>query len=121
MKKLLPALSTIPKSGNEKLTVNGEETGYNLLNFWQWSVSDLVSNATRGRLAEFIVGSAMGFSPVDLRNEWAPFDLLIDRIRIEVKSAAYIQSWGQDSHSSISFSIKEAQLWNNETGRFEGV
>ena len=32
---------------------------YKVIDFWKWSVSDLVSNATRGRLAEFIVAKAL--------------------------------------------------------------
>lgn len=42
------------KTGDERLTFNDRETGFKLIDFWQWSVSDLVSNATRGRFAEFI-------------------------------------------------------------------
>jgi len=49
-----------PKVGNEYLTDNRKMTEYNLLDFWRWSVSDILSNATRGRFAEFIVGTAVG-------------------------------------------------------------
>ena len=57
---LLPIEATL-KSGEEKLTYNGNNIGYKLINFWQWSVSDILSNATRGRFAEFIVGTAIEF------------------------------------------------------------
>ena len=43
---LLPIEATL-KSGEEKLTYNGNNIGYKLINFWQWSVSDILSNATR--------------------------------------------------------------------------
>jgi hypothetical protein len=46
------------KTGNESITENGRKTGYKLLDFWRWSVADILSNATRGRFAEFIVGTA---------------------------------------------------------------
>jgi hypothetical protein len=48
------------KTGNEPLTVNGQKLDKSLLDFWRWNSSDLLSNATRGRLAEFIVASASG-------------------------------------------------------------
>jgi len=106
----LKAIKAKPKNGNEFLTNNGEKTKYNLLAFWSWSVSDILSNATRGRFAEFIVGSAFGLDPKNLRDEWDSYDLKTDNgIKIEVKSAAYIQTWDQKKISTISFSIKPAQ------------
>jgi hypothetical protein len=48
------------KTGNEPLTVNGQNLDKSLLDFWRWNSSDLLSNATRGRLAEFIMASALG-------------------------------------------------------------
>jgi hypothetical protein len=104
------------KNGNECLTDNGLNTNYNLLDFWCWSVSDLLSNATRGRFAEFIVGTAIGINSENLRDEWDAYDLITDDgIKIEVKSAAYIQSWDQKRFSTISFSIKPTKYWDAET------
>jgi len=109
------------KTGNEFLTENGQKTNYSLLDFWRWSVSDILSNATRGRFAEFIIGTAVGFDPKNLRDEWSAFDLTTDDgIKIEVKSAAYIQSWNQRQFSSISFSIKPARYWDAETNMQRG-
>ncbi|WP_223170345.1 hypothetical protein [Maribacter aquimaris] len=104
-----------PKDGTESLTDIGTKINYNLLDFWRWSVSDILSNATRGRFAEFIVGTAVGLKSTDLREEWDAFDLTTDSgIKIEVKSAAYIQSWNQKSFSKISFSIKPTRYWDSE-------
>lgn len=65
---------------------------FTLLDFWRWSCSDLISNATRGILAEYIIAQALGVAK-GIRKEWAPYDLLTpEGIRVEVKSAAYIQS-----------------------------
>ena len=112
----LKAIKANPKTGSECLTENGEKTKYNLLDFWSWSVSDILSNATRGRFAEFIVGTAVGLDPKNLRDEWDAYDLKTDNgIKIEVKSAAYIQSWNQKKISIISFSIKRAKFWDAET------
>jgi len=105
----LNEIKASPKAGSENLTEEGQIIEYNLSDFWKWSVSDLLSNATRGRFAEFIVGTAVGLDPKNLRNEWDAFDLVTKSgIKIEVKSAAYIQSWAQKKYSNITFSIKSA-------------
>ena len=104
----LKEITAIPKTGNESLTDNGEKLNYNLLDFWSWSLSDILSNASRGRFAEFIIGTAIDLNPKNLRAEWDAYDLTSnDGIKIEVKSAAYIQSWNQKDFSIISFSRKD--------------
>ncbi|MCB0035652.1 MAG: hypothetical protein KDE51_16580, partial [Anaerolineales bacterium] len=71
---LLPALTITPKSGQEPFTDNGQPLPLTLLDFWQWSSSDLVNNALRGVLAEFIVASALGCQ-TPTRTEWDAYDL----------------------------------------------
>lgn len=111
----LPSIEATLKSGEEKLTYNGLNTGYKLLNFRQWSVSDILSNATRGRFAEFIVGTAINLEEYSILDEWGEYDLKSkDGIKIEVKSASYIQSWDQKEYSLISFSIRPAKYWDRE-------
>lgn len=59
----------------------------------------------RGVLAEYLVALALGLTDAP-RVEWDPFDLeTADGIKIEVKSAAYLQSWKQTRLSTISFQI----------------
>jgi hypothetical protein len=117
----LSQIKTEPKSGEESFLNQSQPIGYKLLDFWRWSVSDLVSNATRGRLAEFIVGTSIGISSEELRDEWDAFDLKTkDGIKIEVKSAAYLQSWGQKALSKISFSIKHTRAWEGDTNPVRG-
>jgi hypothetical protein len=90
------------------------------LDFWRWSVSDILSNATRGRFAEFVVGTAVGLNPKNLRDEWDSYDLTTDNgIKIEIKSSAYIQSWNQKRFSAISFSIKPARYWDAEKNIYQ--
>ena len=116
--KNLKEITAIPKTGNEYLEENGEKTNYTLLDFWKWSVSDILSNTTRGRFAEFVVGTAVEIDPSDLRVEWNAYDLMTKTgIKIEVKSAAYIQSWNQNKYSAISFSIKPARSWDAKENR----
>jgi len=116
MKTLLPIKERI-KTGEEVFIgiKNGKLT---LKDFWRWSSSDLVSNATRGILAEFIVAFALGLNK-GVRNEWDPYDLKTDRgIKIEVKSAAYIQSWYQQKLSNITFNIQSTSSWDYKTNCF---
>lgn len=60
-----------PKTGHETFRANGRDLGPTLFDFWRWSLSDLVSNATRGLLAEFIVAKALGISTPSVRDEWS--------------------------------------------------
>ena len=116
--KPLHKINATLKTGQESLIHESKQTSFNLIDFWKWSVSDLLSNATRGRLAEFIVATATGVNILQPRDEWAAFDLITPNgIKIEVKSAAYIQSWNQKQLSKISFSTKAAYVWDSETNR----
>ena len=71
--------------------------------FWRFAMSDLRMNNTRGYLAEFLVAKALGLHEVN-RIEWDAYDLLLDGIRVEVKSSAHLQAREQPRPSRISFS-----------------
>lgn len=106
----LPAIEVTRKSGKECFL--GMDKERSLQDFWAWAFSDLVSNTQRGKLAEYIVATAMscdgGTSPT-----WGSFDLLSpEGIKIEVKASAYIQSWEQKDFSRIEFSIAESLFWD---------
>lgn len=113
MSEELPPMAVDRRQGNEPLHNEGVPVGRSLLEFWQWSASDLVSNATRGRLTEFIVGSALGADLGGVRNEWDAFDLVTPSgIKVEVKSAAYLQSWYQRRPSAISWRTPKTRAWD---------
>jgi hypothetical protein len=77
----------------------------------------LTSNALRGRLAEFLVAQALGIAG-GIRAEWDAFDLCTaNRLTIEVKSAAYLQSWSQKSPSAIWFGIRPTRSWDADTNQ----
>ncbi|HLG28491.1 MAG TPA: hypothetical protein VI423_11985 [Paenisporosarcina sp.] len=102
------------KTGHERLTFNEQTMKFSLLDFWRWSVSDILSNATRGRFAEFIVATATNIEITKCRDEWSAFDLETPKgIKLEIKSAAYLQSWFQRTLSKISFSTKAALYWDS--------
>jgi hypothetical protein len=103
------------KTGQEPFTFNGTTLDIPLLQFWQWSQSNLLTNTLRGHLAEFIVASALGLSET-VRVEWDAFDLVTNSgVKIEVKSAAYLQGWKQVRDSTISFSIRPTRAWDSAT------
>ena len=112
---MLPRIEPKRKSGKETFRVGGNPVGFDLLSYWRWSASDLVSNVTRGVLAEYIVAQAAG-AVVPVRAEWDAYDLETpDRIKIEVKSAAYVQCWCQKKHSDVKFEVRPTEFWDAAT------
>jgi hypothetical protein len=112
----LDAIAATPKSGNERFTVGSAELPATLLQFWRWSCSDLLGNAMRGVLAEYIVGLALDCVSGQGRMEWDAADLLTaSGVRVEVKSAAYLQSWRQERLSPIRFGIQPTVGWDAQT------
>lgn len=86
----------------------------NPLDFWKWAYSDFLSNAQRGVLAEYIVAQAVGHTLP--RIEWNAYDVKAPTgLKIEVKSAAYLQSWPQQRFSLIRFGIGLKKAWDAET------
>ncbi|MBN2487471.1 MAG: hypothetical protein JXA98_00415 [Methanosarcinaceae archaeon] len=113
----LPPIKKSRKSGSEAFHKSGNEQGFSLLDFWKWSVSDVVSNSQRGILAEFIVARALNLTGT-IRSEWDAYDLLLPNgIKIEVKSSAYIQTWYQKDFSKISFGIPETKKLDEMTNK----
>ena len=101
-------------------TVDGKPTSFAVLDFWVWVGSDILNNALRGKVAEYIVGQAVGaWEDAPVRIEWDTVDIRTPKgISIEVKSAAYIQSWRQSQPSQISFGIAKTIAWDPETGEY---
>jgi hypothetical protein len=106
------------KSGQEQFTQGETALGFTVGDFWQWSSSDLVGNALRGLVAEFLVARALGVDG-GVRTEWEPYDVATaSGFRIEVKSSSYLQSWAQRTESAISFDIRETLAWDPEANAF---
>lgn len=115
---MLGRIHATRKTGAEPFTLGDTALGITLLEFWQWASSDLVGNALRGHVAEFLVARAVGGAS-GVRNEWDSFDVTTPSgLRIEVKSSAYLQSWAQRVESSISFDIRETLAWDAEANSF---
>ena len=117
----LNQIKTTPKTGDETFTNKDTDLGFQLIDFWRWNQSDLISNSNRGKFAEFIVAMAIGYDYSSSRNEWDAYDLLTeDGIKIEVKSAAFIQSWKQFKPTKIQFNINETRAWEGEEQNIRG-
>lgn len=116
----LDALAVTAKTGEEPFTLQGRSiSGAGLRGFWSWACSDLISNAMRGVLAEYIVGLALGCVGEGTRVEWDAADLRTRQgLRVEVKSSAYLQTWKQQRLSTISFTIKPAIGWDVTTNTY---
>ncbi len=70
----------------------------------------------RGILAEYLVANALEL-PQTVRSEWQAFDLETPQgVKIEVKSAAYLQAWHHAKLSVIRFGIQPTQAWDAITG-----
>ena len=110
----------VRKSGRERFKDGSKELDFDLLSFWQWSASDLLSNATRGIVAEYLVARALDADPEGVRDEWAAYDLRTkDGVKIEVKSAAYLQSWYQGRPSRVSFVVPKTRAWDPSKNRLD--
>lgn len=115
MPEQFEALKVVRRTGQERLRIGTAPTEFSLLDFWRWSCSDLVNNTLRGQFAEYIVACAMGLNN-GTRIEWDAHDLLcMNGLKLEVKSAAYLQSWKQPKYSRISFDVAPKRSWNAET------
>lgn len=71
--KPIPELGSIElkrREGDETFRDGHRNLGSDLTGFWQWSCSDLISNATRGILAEYLVAQALDVAD-GVREEWA--------------------------------------------------
>ena len=109
------------KSGNETFHRNGTPVGFHLLDFWCWCNSDLLSNAARGKLAEYLV--ALDLEVADgVRSEWVAYDMTTpEGFAVEVKSASCIQSWTQRRDSTITFVVRPTLGWDPDTAKFGTV
>ena len=67
------------KMGSEPFTDVECDLGFDLLDFWQWSASDLVANTARGVLAEYLVARALGIDVSGVHDGWTAYDLCTRR------------------------------------------
>jgi hypothetical protein len=116
----LPEIIAKKKKGTEKFLNENQTLNFELSEFWSWNQSDLIENRTRGILAEFIVKKALGIDS-EKRIEWDNFDLISKKgKKLEIKSAAYIQSWEQKKYSEIKFGISPT-VGTKDNPNYDGI
>ncbi len=109
-------MSKAQSTGSEAFTFAGAPEAFTLGDFWRWHATHLMSNITRGHLAEFIVANALGIHVSGPLPEWESHDLLFEDKRIEIKASAYIQEWNQAVNTNPRFSIRPARRWDDSVG-----
>lgn len=108
---MLPIIKAERKNGNEKFENIDKEI--KLSDFWSRAYSDLMGNTERGKLAEYIVATAINRENI-VNDSFSKYDLITkENIKIEVKTSAYLQSWGQKGYSNIIFKIPKTYGWNS--------
>lgn len=119
----MDAMGSTPDDSRMRRALTGEEPFHRagaalpfvVRDFWSWSASQLVGNALRGLVAEFLVGRAVN-SDLRTRTEWDAVDLVTSEgISIEVKCSGYIQSWAQKRPSQPSFDVAPKRSWDART------
>lgn len=114
-----PPLAVTRKTGDELFHLDNRLLEHRLLDFWRWAASDLVGNTARGILAEYIVAMALGVAD-GVRSGWDAFDLTTPSgVKIEVKSAAYLQAWYHKKLSAAVFTIRPTRIWNPDTNELD--
>lgn len=114
-----PAIQCVRKTGDEKIIDCHLKPIGKIVDFWQWAYSDLLGNAERGILAEYLVACALGVQG-ETRDPWAKYDLLSkDGISVEIKASGYLQTWYQKDFSRLTFGIQPTYGWNSETNCYE--
>lgn len=104
--------------GDEQFTSSSPNagSGMSVLDFWQWTMSDLKENTTRGFLAEYLVMHAVG-TREDARTVWGDVDIVTpDGIKLQVKASAFLQAWPQQRASRVVFGGLRGRRWNPDGG-----
>jgi hypothetical protein len=118
----LPQIVVKRKNGTERFRAGGADLDFDLLSFWRWSASDLIDNTARGILAEYLVARALGLAQDGVRDGWNAIDLeTTTGIKIQVKSAAYLQEWYQEKPSKIVFGTRPTRSFDATSNTLSSV
>lgn len=116
-----PAIKCTPKTGNEPIVCEGREIAC-VQDYWRWAHSELNVNTERGKFAEYLVSLALDCAN-STSEEWKAYDISwkAEGIKIEVKTSAYLQVWGQKTLSSPRFGTGLSHAWHPEDNTYEEV
>lgn len=107
------------RTGSEPIRCRGSQQDRTYGDFWAWLASDLLDNAMRGILAEYLVAVALGVDSTP-RVEWDHTDVRWDGVKIEVKATGMVQTWDDriavPTKRKIEFRIPMTKGWDADTG-----
>ncbi len=112
---------TICLTGNETLAIDKKPA---ISEFWRWAFSDLKQNNVRGVFSEWLVAQILELDLTQARESWDAYDLITPTgITLEVKSAAYLQSWTAEygQLSKIVFQGLKGKTWTPKAGYSESA
>lgn len=108
-------------NGREKFTFDGKDTGFDMLDFWQFQFSSVFN--LQEYIAEFLVAKALGINEAYNTEYWTLFDIAYRDKRIEVKQTSYYHPWNEGGIVSVqrTFGITKANSNYDSPGknRFE--
>lgn len=98
--------------GNEPFLVGGKPISITLNDYWRWAYSDLADSRNRSVMAKFIVASSIGAAHSDTSGSARmQYSLLSpDGYRLEIQSAAYVQSRDTEHPDHVSFQIAPSMM-----------
>lgn len=116
-----PAIPPKRFSGNCPIVDKTGNPIAQLVDFWAWAHSDLLGNAERGTLGEYLIACALGVQNTT-RVAWDKYDLKSpEGIAVEVKTSGYLQTWEQSELSKIIFSIPPTFGWDSKTNLYDST
>ena len=81
-------------TGEEKFRLNGEELGFNMVDYWSFCYSNVFDE--HGAIAEFVVAKALGLERPTNKKQWTLYDIRYRNKRVEVKVTAYYHSFNDE-------------------------
>ncbi len=75
-----------------------------ILDFWQWTYSDILINKNREDFSLFLVAKALDLTQMP-RIDWQECELRYRKKKIAVKTSGYIQSWKQKKAKRVLYDI----------------
>ena len=75
-----------------------------ILDFWQWTYSDILINKNRDDLSLFLIAKALELTDMP-RIDWQGCELRYRKKKIAVKTSGYIQSWKQTKPKRVLYDI----------------
>lgn len=92
------------RSGWENFRDQWESFPLTLLNFWEWGITDLTSNAARSALAEFLISRNLG--ALANGGPGAGFDLVTKSgLKIKIETAGAYAGWPPERRAAVVYPI----------------